>query len=45
MQRWTGLYIVKAINETNADIQLFDDPDRPPMRVQMNNLKLYHGPI
>ena len=45
MQRWTGIYIVKAINETNADIQLFDEPDRPPTRVHLNNLKLYHGLI
>ena len=45
IQRWTGIYIVKAINETNADIQLFDEPDRPPTRVHLNNLKLYHGLI
>ena len=45
IQRWTGIYIIKGINETNADIQLFDDPDRPLMRVHLNNLKLYHGPI
>ena len=45
IQRWTGVYIIKWVSDTNADIQLFDDPDHSPMRVHINNLKLYRGPL
>ena len=45
IKRWTGIYIIKWISDTNADIQSFDDPDFQPIRVHLNNLKLYRGPL
>lgn len=45
IKRWTGIYIIVWTNDTNADIQLFDEPDSPTMRVHLNNLKLYRGPL
>jgi len=45
IKRWTGIYIVKWRNETNADIQLFDQPDTAVIRVHLNTLKQYRGPL
>ena len=45
IKRWTGVYIIRSISATNAEIQLFDDPDSPITRVHLNNLKLYRGPL
>ena len=44
VKRWKGLYIVKHVDETNAVVQLFDDPDSDAFKVHLNNLKLYMGP-
>ena len=45
VKRWKGLYIVKHVDETNAIIQLFDNPDSEAFKVHLNNLKLYIGPL
>ena len=44
IKRWQGIYIVKKMTENYADIQLFDEPDQKPFRVNLNTLKRYHGP-
>lgn len=45
IKRWQRPYIVKSVTETNALIQLFDDPNSQPQQVYLNNLKIYLGPL
>ena len=45
IKRWQGIYIVKDVDETNAKIQLFNNPDGPIKKVHLNTLKLYLGPL
>ena len=45
MKRWKGPYIIKKLTDTNATIQLFNDPDQVPFVVHLNTLKRYKGPL
>ena len=45
IKRWQGIYVVKGLTETNARIQLFNDPEQEPFWVHRNNLKLYRGAV
>lgn len=45
LKRWRELYIVKKVTETNAEVQLYNDPDAEPVVIHLNNLKRYVGPV
>ena len=38
IHRWKGIYIIKDINETNASIQLYSEPDDEWERTHLNML-------